>query len=121
MSIQNWEATFDNVNDQFNDFYWKLEDCVERHAPVKELSSKEIKMKSKPWITPNIHKLIRNRNKLFKRKKRQHNNEKNKELYNQKRNQVNREIKRLKRNYYIQHFEENIKKNLVWNQRNCEH
>ena len=36
------------------------------HAPVKELSTKEIKMKSKPWITPNITKLIRNRNKLFK-------------------------------------------------------
>ena len=72
-------------------------------------------MKSKPWITPNTHKLIRNRNKLFKRKKRQPNNEKNKELYNQKRNEVNREIKRSKKIYYIQHFEENsnnIKK--IW-------
>ena len=47
MSIQNWDATF-NVNDQFNDFYWKLEGCIERHAPVKELPIKEIKMKSKP-------------------------------------------------------------------------
>ena len=65
---------FNNVNDQFNDFYWKLEGCVERHAPVKELSTKEIKMKSKPWINPIITKLIRNRNKLFKRKKRQPNN-----------------------------------------------
>ena len=41
---------------------------------------------------------IRNRNKLFKRKKRQPNNENIKELYNQKRNQVNREIKRSKKN-----------------------
>ena len=105
---------FDNVNDQFNDFYWKIEGCVERHAPVKELSTKEKKMKSKPWISPNITKLIKYRNKLFKRKKRQPNNEIIKELYNQKRNEVNREIKRSKKNY-IQHFEENsnnIKK--IW-------
>ena len=48
ISIQNWDTTFDNVNDQFNDCYWKIEGCIERHAPVKELSTKEIKMKSKP-------------------------------------------------------------------------
>ena len=85
------------MNNQFNDFFWKLNGCVERHAPIKELSPKEIKMKSKPWITPDITKLIRNRNKLFKRKKRQPNNENIKELYNQKRNQVNRVIKRSKK------------------------
>ena len=50
-------------------------------------------MNSKPWITPNINKLIMDRNKLFIRKKRQPNNAKVKVLYNQKRNEVNREIK----------------------------
>ena len=104
VSIQKWDATYESVNDQFNDFFWKLNGCVERHAPIKELSPKEIKMKSKPWITPDITKLIRNRNKLFKRKKRQPNNENIKELYNQKRNQVNREIKRSKKIYYVQYF-----------------
>ena len=82
---------------------------------MHQLSPKEIKMKSKPWITPDITKLIRNRNKLFKRKKRQPNNENIKELYNQKRNQVNREIKRSKKIYYVQHFGDNsnnIKK--IW-------
>ena len=53
-----------------------------RHALVKELSTKEIKMKSKAWIILIITK-------LFKRKKRQPNSENIKELYNQKRNQVN--------------------------------
>ena len=48
VSIQKWDATYENVNDQFNDFFWKLDGCVERHAPIKELSPKEIKMKSKP-------------------------------------------------------------------------
>ena len=59
VSIQKWDATYENVNNQFNDFFWKLNGCVERHAPIKELSPKEIKMKSKPWITPDITKLIR--------------------------------------------------------------
>ena len=107
VSIQKWGATYENVNNQFNDLFWELNGCVERHAPIKELSPKEIKMKSKPWITPDITKLIRNRNKLFKRKKIQPNNENIKALYNQKRNQVNREIKRSKNIYYVQHFEDN--------------
>ena len=93
----------------------KLKVALKGHAPVKELSTKEIKMKSKPWISSNITKLIKYRNKLFKRKTRQPNNEIIKELYNQKRNEVNREIKRSKNIYYIQHLEENsnnIKK--IW-------
>ena len=97
VSIQNWNLSFDNVNDQFNEFFWKITGCVDRHAPIKELTPKEIKLKSKPWITPNRNKLIRNRNKLFIRKKRQPNNAKIKVLYNQKRNEVNREIKKSKK------------------------
>ena len=48
-------------------------------------------MKSKPWITPNIHKLIRNRNKLFKRKKRQPNNKKTKNFI------IRKEIKSIEK------------------------
>ena len=66
-------------------FFLKITGCVDRHAPIKELTPKEIKLKSKPWITPNINMLIRNKNKLFIRK-RQPNNAKIKVLYNQKRN-----------------------------------
>ena len=33
VSIQNFNVKFDNVNDQFNDFYFKLDGCVDRHAP----------------------------------------------------------------------------------------
>ena len=34
VSIQKWDATYENVKDQFNDFFWKLNGCVERHAPI---------------------------------------------------------------------------------------
>ena len=57
-----------------NDFYSKLEACVERHAPIKKLTlKKEIKLENKPWITSELNKMIKIRNKLFQRKKRQPN------------------------------------------------
>ena len=69
ISIQNWNNRFDNINHQFNDFYWRLDECVNRHAPIKKLSPEEIKLQSKPWITDNITKMIKFRNKLFSCKK----------------------------------------------------
>ena len=35
ISIQNWNNRFDNINHQFNDFYWRLDECVNRNAPIK--------------------------------------------------------------------------------------
>ena len=107
ISIQKWDNEMTDVNDQFNDFYWRLESCVERHAPIEKVKKKDLKLKSKPWITPEITKLIKQRNKLFKRKKRQPNNENIKSLYNLFRNRVNRELKKSKKSYYKNYFEEN--------------
>ena len=47
----------------------RLKGCVKRHAPLKKLTSKEIKYKHKPWITADINKMIKIKNKLFQRKK----------------------------------------------------
>ena len=57
--------------------------------------------------------MIKIRNKLFRRKKRQPKNEENKRLYNLFRNRVNRELKKSKKNYFTDFFEvnnNNIKK-----------
>ena len=107
VSIQNFNNQYQDVNDKFNDFYFKLEACVERHAPLKKLTSKQVKLENKPWISADIQKMIRIRNKLFQRKKRQPNNEENKRLYNLFRNRINRELKKSKRSYYVDFFEEN--------------
>ena len=106
VSIQNWTNDLEDVNDQFNDFFWRLEGCVDRHAPLKKLTKKELKLKSKPWITPFIVRLITQRNKIFERKKRQPNNNNIKRLYNLFRNRVNRELKKSKKKYYTDYFEE---------------
>ena len=116
VSIQKWNTDSEDVNEQFSDFYWCLEGCVDRHAPLKKLTKKELKLKSKPWITHTIVRLITLRNKIFERKKRQPNNNNIKRLYNLFRNRVNRELKKSKKKYYTNYFEEHkndIKK--TWN------
>ena len=68
VSIQNWNYSHDNVHDSFIDFYTKLEGPVNRHAHLKKLSPKEIKVKNKPWLNADIFKMIKVRNKVFARK-----------------------------------------------------
>ena len=103
------------MNELFIDFHSKLEGCVDRHAPIKKLFPKGIKLKNKPWISTKISKLIKVRDKIFARKKRQPNNTNNKRLYNIFRNRVNREIKKSKKKYYSEFLKinkMNIKK--IW-------
>ena len=94
VSIQNWNAT-DHVgtNDKFNDFVWRLEGCVDRHAPFKKLNRKEIKKQSKPWVNSKILKMISHRNRLFLKKKNDPSDIHIKTTYNLFRNRVNRELK----------------------------
>ena len=97
ISIQNWNNRYDNINDQFNDFHWRLDECVNRHAPFKKLSPGEIKLRCKPWISSKITKKIKVRNKLFARKKRQPKNADVRELFKKFRNRINREILKSKK------------------------
>ena len=69
VSIQNFNNNFESVDEKFNDFYFKLAGCVDRHAPVKQLTPKQVKFESKPWISFEIQKMIRIRNNIFKQKK----------------------------------------------------
>ena len=39
VSIQNWNYDLDNPSDLFNDFYCRLEGCVDRHAPIKKVET----------------------------------------------------------------------------------
>ena len=60
-------------------------------------------------------KMIKIKNNLFYRKKRQPNNENVLKLYKLFRNRVNRELIKSKKEYYNQYFEENKQNNKkVW-------
>ena len=113
VSIQNWNLTDGDSSSLFCDFYSKLKGCTDRHAPIKKLNANEIEFRSKPWINPALAKMIRIKNKLFKRSKRQPSNESTMALYNRFRNRVDRELKRSKKSYYSNYFDKhssNIKK-----------
>ena len=109
VSKQRFGNSFTDVNDKFEDFYMQLNQCVNRHVPLKKMSPKEIKEKSKPWVTKHIQKLIKHRNKLFRKKKQNPNNNDNLRLYNLFRNRVNNELKKSKKTYYKNYFNNNSK------------
>ena len=69
LSIQSWNAGIIDSSLLLSDFYSKLKGCTDRHAPIRKLSAKEVKLKSKPWINSELAKMIRIKNKLFERKK----------------------------------------------------
>ena len=118
ISIQIWNNKYDNINDQFNDFHLRLDECMNRHAPINKLSFGEIKLKSKPWITNKIKKMIKFGNNFFASKKRQPNNANVTELFNKFRNRINREIITSIKSYFTNYFKDcsNNIKNMARNQ-----
>ena len=111
--IQQWRQDTDDPNLLTYDLVSKLDACAERHAPTQKLNLKEVKFALKPWITPEIQNLIRVRNRLFERKKRQPENDHVNEIYNRARNRVSRLLEKSKKQHYESYFDEmntNMKK-----------
>ena len=92
VSIQQWSSSGTDVNVLTGDFLWRITGCTDRHAPVKKLSPKDVKLRLKPWITTHICKLIKIRDRLYARKNREPENTRVKEIYNRFRNKVKNEI-----------------------------
>ena len=53
------------VDIAFSNFYNTLSGLVEKHAPLKTLSKRNLKQFSKPWITIGLKKSIKVKNSLF--------------------------------------------------------
>ena len=47
VAIQNWNYEEEEPSNLFDDFLWKLDGCVERHAPIKKLKPKEVESEPK--------------------------------------------------------------------------
>ena len=105
ISIQNWHKEYDDPNDCYSDFIFRLEGYVNNHAPLKKLNVKEKKMSHKPWITNEILKHIKQRDKLHSKMK-YSNTQMNdvKTIYNQLRNKINREIDSSQKLYWFTYF-----------------
>ena len=77
-----------NVNEDAKKMISHIEDLLDKYAPLTKLNNKELKQKSKPWITKAILKLIKIRNRLYNKFK--------KEKDIDKKEQMNKDFKFLK-------------------------
>ena len=94
------------VNAKFNSFLSSLDKLVNKHAPLKKLSKNDIKLRNKPWVNTRIQKMIRVRDRLFRRARRT-NDESVKDLYKKIRNKVTSALKESKASYYYNYFQSN--------------
>ena len=107
--IQNWTAKNPaGTNPKIDDFLWRLDGCIDRHAPLKKMNKKQLNKISKPLINKFILKMISHRDRLFKKKKEDPLNQHIKQSYNLFRNRTTREIKKSRRKYYKEYFEGNL-------------
>jgi hypothetical protein len=56
----NWQnvLTDPDPSTLFEIFLIKMSSIIDKHLPIKRLAKKELKIQSKPWITPGIKKSI---------------------------------------------------------------
>ena len=65
----NWEEVLPSapdVNLIFDSFHAKITEIVDKHAPLRKLSKKEMQLRAKPWITKGLKAAIAIKNKLYK-------------------------------------------------------
>ena len=55
-----------NVNDIFSKFMEMLIQITNKHAPLKQLRRRQIKLQRKPWITKEIYMSIRHKQQIYK-------------------------------------------------------
>ena len=90
----------------FKSFYSKISSIIDKHIPVKQLSRRELKLKSKAWISDALRKSIQIKNyyKKYLKTKSTYYHTKFK-LY---RNKLNNLLKISKKQYYNKYFFQNI-------------
>ena len=88
---------------------------LDKHTPKNRMTKKELKTRSKPWLTSGILTSVKNKHKIYNKfckakdqTRKQHLQEKFKTY----RNSLANSTRQSKQNYYKKHFEEN-KTNLI--------
>ena len=108
MQSVDWHIVFDSIenpSDLFKSFYIKLSGVIDVHISLKQLSRKEIRLKSKPWISEGLNKSIQIKNKLYKKDIKSKSS-----FYHAKfklyRNKLNHLLKISKKQYYNNYLED---------------
>ena len=114
----NWQTVISSEQDSsstFSSFYNVMSTIIDKHIPVKQLSKRERKFLSKPWITSALRKSIYVKNNLYKKfiKTRSTYIHSKFKLY---RNKLNHLLKIAKKEYYNNYFFDNINDcKRIWN------
>ena len=95
-----------DVNNKFDRFLKDLNTLTNQHAPIKRRSRKEMKLKDKPWINNRILKMMRIRDRILQKMKKQQTPD-NVKLYKKFRNRVSNELKESKARYFHTYFSTN--------------
>ena len=88
---------------------------IDKHIPVRKLTTKECKQKIKPWITPKIIAKIKTKNKLYK--KFMKSKSKDDQLqFNKVKNEITSLTRKSKQDYYKKYFDKHSKNSKkIWN------
>ena len=100
-----------NVETSTSTFINKIENVLDKHAPYKEFTKKQVSNLSKPWVTKDIAKDIIIKNKIHRRFLKCTNTTKKNELFmkfKQYRNKISNLLKVSKKEYYISFFNRNL-------------
>ena len=99
-----WQSIIANGNNDidyiFSSFYSKYNKIINKHVPIKQISRRQLKRFSKPWITQGIRASIKTKNKLFASG--------DQTKYKFYRNKINHLIRIIKRGYFHDYFEKNL-------------
>ena len=109
-----------DTNTAYDKFLNKYCTLLDKHAPLKKLSKKEVKRAQKPWITLGLIKSISKKRSLFKQLKNLKIKNKNADEVHKKykyyNDMINKLKKKCKRDYYQNFFNENASNSKkVWN------
>ena len=92
-----------DLNKKYVTFHDNVMQVVNKNAPFKQLSNREIKRKKKPWITNGIITSIHKRNSYLK-KFRKTDNQRFFIRYKCYRDKINHLIRKSKKDYYYKKF-----------------
>ena len=95
-----------DINNKFEKFYEKVHHTVIEHAPLRKMTPKQLKLRSKPWINTYILKLIKQRDILLRKLGKSHSRD-TEELYKRSRNRVVSEHRKSKIKYFDSYFSTN--------------
>ena len=95
-----------DVNAKFNRLLSSLDELVNTHAPLKKLTKRDIKFRNKPWINCKIQKMMRIRDRLL-RKLKKNNSQPLINLYKKFRNRVSVSLSESKASYFYDYFQKN--------------